>query len=130
MYYINKRRLMISAVPVTNFAIANAATVYSDSIDISRNVGFLTLLLTENKAGNGGNVNAFFQYSIDNVNFYTPQTTNAAALTADADAVDTFGNATAWIIQAARLAPFIRVGFTAGADSAVTADLMFQEYDA
>lgn len=132
MYYVNRRRLYTndaSPVAITNLAIASGVTVYSGAIDVQRNVGFLTLLLKENKAGNAGSVNVWYEYSFDGTNFYIPNTTNAAVLTSDGDIVDTFGNNTQWIVQAARLGVYMRVGFLANTDSQVTADLMFQEAD-
>lgn len=115
-----------SGVVFTTYAIANGATVYSESIKINDNVGYTTILAKEDKSGGAGNVSISAEYSTDGTNFYTPYTTSAGTLTADSAIVSSLANSTRWIAFTARLAPYMRFKIVAAADSQVTLDVIYQ----
>lgn len=136
MYLVNRRVLTADAVDspsanrkklISNLAMANGVKTYSEAIDVEKNVGFFSLLITENKDGGAGDVDVYLEYSWDGINWYRANTTAAAALTQESNVVDTLQNTTKWIVVTARLAKYVRVVFDPDADSAVTATFAFQE---
>ena len=131
MQYVNSKRLNDSAgVAITNEAVANGVTLKSEILPVDKNVGFMSLLVTENKVGAGGNVGVYATYSMDGVNFYRPYTTDLAGnITQEGNIVTGLTNTTRLIVFTARLANFVQLNFVAAADSAVTADLAYQESD-
>lgn len=122
-----KRLNTAAGVPITALAMPNGTTVYSEGVNVSNNIGFLTFLLNESHAGASGSINISAQYSFDGVNFYAMYTTAAAALTVDPDIVDTLSNAIRMITFTARMAPILRLAFAPNADSVLTADIAFQD---
>lgn len=133
MNYVNFKRLndnQASPAPITNEQIANTVTLISEALRVERNVGFIVLLVTENKAGAGGNVAIYATYSDDGVNFYRTYTTDLAGnLTQEGNIVTGLSNTTRRIMFTARLAKFVQFNFVASANSQVTADVSFQESD-
>lgn len=136
MYFTNSRRLTADGVDspagnrnkeITALAMALGVKTYSEKINVERNVGFFTLLVTEAHGGSSGDVDIYVEYSLDGTNWYRASTTAAASLTQEADLVDTLQNVTKWIVFTARLAKYVRVVFDPDADSVVTADFTFQE---
>ena len=136
MFSVNSRILTADAVdsPVANrnvlmssLDVANTVKTYSEAVNVERNVGFFSVLITENKAGGAGDVDVYLEYSWDGTNWYRANTTSSGSLTQESDVVTTLQNATKWIVVTARLAKYVRVVIDPDADSAVTVRLAFQE---
>lgn len=111
---------------MTQEAIANAATVYTEAVPIDDNAGFQSILVTEDKSGGAGSVAITAEYSLDGTNFYTVYTTSGGSLTAESAVVSTLANQTRWIQHTARLARYVRYKIVAAADSQITFDVVFQ----
>lgn len=128
MYLVNTQRLNTSAgVAITNLNMASGVAVNSEAIRCERNVGFFILTLTENKAGGAGDMDVYAEYSDDGTNWNRVYTTSAGTLTQEANIVTALQNVTRRIVFTARMAKFVRFVFDPDADSAMTADLTFQE---
>lgn len=125
--YVVSRRLEISGTPITGYSLTSGAAVTSDSIKISNNEGFMSLLVKEAKIGGAGDVDIYAMYSIDNENFYRANTTANGTLTQDSDIVTTLQNSTKWIVCPARVARYIKFVFDPDANSQVTADVIYLE---
>lgn len=115
-----------TGVLMTDLAIANAATVYTEAIPVDDNAGFSSILVIEDKSGGAGSVTITAEYSLDGTNFYTVYTTSGGSLTAESAIVTTLANQTRWIQHTARLARYVRYKIVAGADSEVTFDTVWQ----
>ena len=124
---VSRSQLRVSRALVEDLAVSNGIMVTSDSISVRGNVGFATLLVTEEKAGGAGDVDIFAEYSTDNSTWNKAYTTSAGTLTVDSNIVTALQNATRWIVFTPRLAPYIRFTFDPDADSQVTAELIYQE---
>lgn len=114
-------------VAMTNYAIANGATVYSTGIEINRSVGFMALKVTENKSGGAGDIAIAAEYSDDNSNWDTVYTSNmAGTITAEGNIVTGLQNVTRRIVFTARLGKYVRFKFVASAASQITASVIYQ----
>ena len=114
-----------SGTLMTDYAIANGVTAYTEAIPVQDNGGYLAVLAVENKTGGAGSVSISAEYSLDGTNFYTVYTTSGGTLTADSAVVTTLANATRYIQATARIGKFIRLKVVAGADSQVTLDVIW-----
>lgn len=126
---INRTKLRVSNSVVEDLSLTNGVKVTSDSIRVRGNVGFATLIVTEDKTGGAGDVDIFAEYSSDNSNWYQSYTTSSGTLTVDSNIVTGLQNASRWIVFTPRLAPYVRFTFDPDADSQVTAELIYQEED-
>lgn len=131
MKFVNAKRLndnAVSPLPITNYALANLATLTTEAIDVSGNTGFAVLTLKENKVGAGGSVTVHAEYSDDNVNWNQVYTCDfSGTVTVEGNIAAAFQNITRRIVHTVRLARFMRYVIVAAADSQVTADFTFQE---
>ena len=130
MYLVNFGRLVNAAtkLAITNLAITNGSAITSQSVKIDKNVGFLVLLVTENRAGGMGDVDIYAEYSDDNVTFYRPYISDlAGTITVEGNIVTALQNVSRRIHFTARMAKYVRFVFDPDADSTITADLSFQE---
>lgn len=136
MFSVNRRVLTGDAVDspsanqkvlISNMDVANTVKTYSEAINVEKNVGFFSMLITENKGGGAGDVDVYLEYSWDATNWYRVNTTSSGALTQESDVVTTLQNVTKWIVVTARLAKYVRVVIDPDADSRVTVSLAFQE---
>lgn len=129
MKLVNHRRLNTSRnIAISALAMTNAGgIVYSETIEVNKNVGFTSILLNESHGGASGNINVYIQYSFDGVNFYEAYSTAAAALTVDPHIVDGLSNAIRFVELTPRMAPFCRFSFSPVADSVMTVDIAIQE---
>lgn len=121
---VSKRLRDSNNVALTDFAIANGATTYSESIPVADNMGYMAILAIEDKSGGAGNVVITPEYSNDGTNFYDAYTTAAGTLTID-PAIATLTNDTRYIQFTTRLAKFVRLKIVAGAASEVTIDIIW-----
>jgi hypothetical protein len=114
--------------PITDLALTSGTAVLSDKIPVDKNLGFATLLITEDKAGGAGDVDISAEYSMDGTNWYTAYTSDmAGAISAEGNIVTALQNVTRWIVHTVRLAKFMRYKFDPDADSQITAKMVFQE---
>ena len=63
-----------NGVELTNFSLTSGVAVFSEAVDVQNNIGFFTLILTENIGGGAGDVDVSVQYSVDGTNWYVPET--------------------------------------------------------
>jgi len=124
------QRLLADAAgtAMENYDLTNATAVYSETILIKDNAGLTAaLLVTEDKAGDGGDVDISAQYSIDGTNWYSAYTTAMAGTTTiEGDIVTAIGNTTEYIVYTTRVAVYMRFKFDPDADSEVTVYLVYQ----
>lgn len=111
---------------LTNFVMTAASTVTTETILQRNNVGFSSILATENASSGLGSVSIISQYSNDGVNFYTPYTTSGGVLTADSNIVTTLASATRLIAYTPRLGQYTRFQIVSGAASQITLDYWYQ----
>lgn len=116
-----------SGVALTDYAISASATVYTQAFPVQDNVGYLSILVVEDKAGGAGDVEISAEYSVDGTNFYTVNTTSAGTLAPESPVADSVSNETAWIQHTARLAKYVRYKIVAAANSEVTFDVIYQQ---
>ena len=111
---------------ITDYALTSGSAIYSETIDLERNAGFICLLIVEDKAGGAGDVDVSIEYSIDASNWYVAYTSDlAGTLTADGNIVTALQNVTRYIIFQARPAQYARFKFDPDADSQITATLIY-----
>lgn len=126
---IAKYRLLEDAAgtSISDYALTAATAVYSESIKIYDNVGFSTLLITEDIAGGAGDVDISVQYSVDGSNWYTAYTTDMAGIIiAEGNLVTALQNVTRWIPHSVRLSVWMRYMFDPDANSQITAYNIYQ----
>lgn len=114
------KTLKIGGVNITDYVISSNATVTSDSLSQTGNVGFMSLLTKVS-----GSVTLSYQVSNDNSNWYTPYTTDGTTLTA-AGTIASAVTADRWIILPARLSPWIRFIFASSGASTITSQATWQ----
>ena len=122
---VSKRLRDSSDVVMTDYAIANAATVYTEAVPVQDNGGYMALLAVEDKAGGAGSVSITPEYSNDNTNFYSVYSTSAGVLTVDPAIVSALANQTRYIQFTPRLSKWVRFKIVAAADSEVTLDIIW-----
>ena len=123
----SRRLLDSNGATITAYALTSGSAVYSEAVRVDRNVGYLTLLVTEDKSGGAGDVDISVEYSLDGTNFYTAYVSDlAGTITAEGNLVTALGNATRWIVGTARLAKYLRFKFDPDADSQITATVVYQ----
>jgi len=112
---------------ISSYALTSGAAVYSETLSIKDNVGFTTLVITEDIAGGGGDVDISAEYSIDGTTWYTAYTSDmVGALTAKENLVTALQNVSRWIVHTARVAPYLRYKFDPDANSQITASMIYQ----
>jgi len=121
---VSKRLKDSTGNSITDLAIANAATVYSESIPVADNMGYMAMLAIEDKSGGAGNVAISAEYSNNGTDFFEVYTTSSGAITVDSG-IATLTNDTRYIQFTTRLAKFVRLKIVAAADSEVTIDLIW-----
>lgn len=127
-FTVPSQRLTISGSVVTNYSLTSGVAVTSDSIGVKGNVGFMTLIVTENKSGGAGDVDIYAEYSLDNSNWYRPYTSDmAGSISAEGNIVTALQNVGRWIKITPALGKHIRFIFDPDADSQITADVLYQE---
>lgn len=125
---INTQSLRVNNVSVTSYDITSGATVTSDSVKVNGNVGFTTLLVTEDKVGGAGSVDIYAQYSFDKVTWSRPYLSDmSGTITAEGNIVTALGNATRYIVFTPRMSQWVRFIVSANANSRLTAVLSYQE---
>ena len=113
---------------ITAYSLTSGTAVYSDTITVNNNAGFISLLLTEGITGGSGDVDVSVEYSVDGTNFYTGSNTDmSGTLTDDGNIATAFGNKTRLIAIPARLANYFRIKFDPDANSVITADTIYLE---
>lgn len=112
---------------ISDLAVANGSTTYTEKILVEDNVGYSSVLITEDKSGGAGSITLTVEYSLDGTAFYTVYTTSSGSLTADSAVITTLANQTRWVQYTARLAKFLRYKIVAGAASEVTLTHIYQE---
>lgn len=115
-----------SGTSIENYSMTNGVNVASAAIRTQDNAGFMNLFVVEDKAGGTGNVDIYMEYSLDGQNWYRPYISNmAGTITVEGNVVTALQNLTRFIVLTPRLAPFTRVIFDPGANSEVTAYLIY-----
>lgn len=128
MHFLNFKRLNTSTgVAMTALNVSNGVAVYSEPINVERNVGYFSILIKEDKAGGAGDIDVYMQYSFDGSNWYRFNTTSNGVTTEEANIRTMLQNSTELIAITARLARYARVVVDPDADSSVTIDFAFQE---
>lgn len=122
---VSKRLRDSAGAVITDYAIANAATVYTEAVPVQDNGGYMALLAIEDKSGGAGSVAISAEYSNDGTNFYTVYTTSGGTLTADSAVVSALANQTRYIQITARLAKYVRFKLVAAANSELTLDIIW-----
>ena len=108
------------SVEITNYDLTTNTAVYSETLDVYDNGGYMSLLVTENIAGGTGDVDVSVEYSTDKTNFYTAYTSSGGVLVADDNIVTGLQNVTRWIVHVIRMGRYIRYKFYPNADSTIT----------
>ena len=112
---------------ISSYALSSGVAVYSETLKVDDNMGFITLLVIENKAGGAGDVDISAEYSIDGTNWYTAYTSDmGGTLSAEGNIVTALQNTSRWMVHTARLAPYLRYKFDPDADSQITASMIYQ----
>lgn len=125
---VNTQSLRVSNVSVTSYDLTSGTPVTSDSVKVIGNVGFATLLVTENKVGGAGSVDIYAEYSFDKVTWSRPYLSDmAGTITVEGNIVTALQNVTRYIIFTPRMAPWVRFVISPNADSRLTAVLSYQE---
>lgn len=122
---VSKRLRDDAGTLITDYAIASAATVYTEALQVQDNGGYMAILAVEDKSGGAGSVAISAEYSNDGTNFYTVYSTSGGALTADSAVVSALANATRYIQITPRLAKHVRFKIVAAANSEVTLDVIW-----
>lgn len=125
--YVVSRRLEISGTPITGYSLTSGVAVTSDSVKVSSNEGYMSVLVKEAIQGGAGDVDIYAMYSLDNTNFYRANTTSSGSLTEDANIVTTLQNSTKWIVIPSRIARYVKFVFDPDANSQITADVIYLE---
>lgn len=118
---VTSKKLLISGAPITDYAIGSGATVTTDSLYQSGNVGFTSLLTKVS-----GSVTISYQVSNDNSNWYTPYTTDGSSLTA-AGAIASAITTDRWVILTAKLAPYVRFIYASSGSSTISSTAIWQD---
>ncbi len=105
---------------LSNYNISAGNTVYSEPINVTNNVGYCTVIITENNSSGLGSIDLSVEYSVDGTNWYTAYTSSGGVLTADDKIVSALQNSTRWIVYTPRLSRLMRYKIYANADSTVT----------
>lgn len=138
-----KSMLLVAFLSTNCFAFAdrtNKTTLFTDEdmstgvaeqstgVKVRHSVGFIVLIVTEEKAGGAGDVDIYAEYSDDNSTWYRAYTSDmAGVITVEGDIVTALQNVTRWIVFTPRMANYIRIVFDPDADSQITASLIFLE---
>lgn len=115
-----------------DYAISQDASIYSESIPFSFNVGSeAVLLLTEDKAGGAGDVDVSVEYCIDgctvNANWHNAWTASMdGTITQQGNLITTASNSVSFISYPVKTAPYMRYKFEPDADSQVSAKTIIQ----
>lgn len=119
--------LAVSGTAITSYALTSGVAVNSDAVDVEDNIGFATLVVTENAGGGTGDVDIYAEYSYDGTTWARYYASDmAGSITVEGNIVTTLQNVTRYIGFTVRLAPYIRIVFDPDANSTVTARLIFQ----
>jgi len=126
---VELHKLTISGTAVDTYLIASSQTVTTDSIYISGNNGYQSLVVTT--GGNNGAVTIDTQVSYDNTNWFTPYSMNSPTndtLTAQGRIADGI-TANRWIILPWTLSPYVRFKFAVGSvtNDTITAETLWQD---
>ena len=113
------KQLTSSGVNILSTTTSNPIT--SDGVYQSGNLGFMSLVVNIT-----GNVSISYQLSFDNINWFTPSTTDGTNLTS-AGGIVTSLTTNAWIVLTAMLAPYVRFIFTPSGSSTITANTLWQD---
>ncbi|OPX89064.1 MAG: hypothetical protein A4E53_01672 [Pelotomaculum sp. PtaB.Bin104] len=112
-------------VVFSDYALTSGVAVYSETLDVRDNGGFMALLVTENHSGGTGDVDISIEYSTDKVNFYPAYTSSSGALTVDPNIVTGLQNVTRWIVHTIRMGKYVRYKFDPNADSQITVEQIY-----
>ncbi len=112
---------------LSSYSLTSGVAVYSEVINVVDNVGFASLLITEDKAGGAGDVDISVEYSVDGTNWYSAYTSDmSGTIAAEGNVVTALQNVTRWIVHTARLSVVMRYKFDPDADSQITAVAIYQ----
>lgn len=115
-----------SGTDIEDYSLTSGSAVQSAKIRVQDNAGFMTLLVTEDKAGGTGDVDIYVEYSINSSDWHRAYTSNmAGTITIEGNIVTALQNVSRYMIFTPRLAPYVRVVFDPDADSEVTAHLLY-----
>jgi len=113
---------------IEDYAMTSGVPVQSKSIYIKHNVGFATLIVTEDIAGGAGDIDIYAEYSDDQITWYRAYDSDmGGVITQEGNIVTALQNVSRWIVYTPRLAIYTRIVFDPDANSEVTAVLIFQE---
>lgn len=117
---------------MTSYALTSGSAVYSETIDVKKNVGFSTILIKEDKAGGAGDVDVSVEYCLfscsESENWHTAYTTNMkGTITAEGNIVTALQNVARYIPHVVRLASFMRYKFDPDANSQISVYHIYQK---
>lgn len=118
---VETHQLTIGGSQLNNYVIPANNTVTSDSVYQIGTNGFLSLATWV-----VGNVSISYQISYDNINWWTPYTTNAGTLTS-AGTIATSITGNRWIIATAIMAPYIRFNYSSTGTSTIDSLMLWQD---
>ena len=125
---IEQHQLSISGVPMVNTVVATSTTVTTDSVYQagSQTNGYAALATIIN----GANVKLTYQTSYDNINWFSPVTTNGSGTVTAQSTLDSVTNGNTWVIYSYTVYPYIRWNFAVGSTgtSAITAETLWQDW--
>lgn len=116
-----------SGTKISAYTLTSGAAVNTAAVPVEGNLGFATLVITENQGGGTGDVDIYAEYSYDGTNFSRAYVSDMAGTTTiEGNIVTALGNVTnRWIVFTARMAPYMRIVFDPDANSTITARLIF-----
>lgn len=112
----------------TDESMLTGVAEQSAAVKVRHNVGFATLLVTEDQSGGAGDVDIYAEYSEDGTNWHRTYTSDmSGTITQEGNIATAVQNVTRRIVFTVRMANFIRIVFDPDANSEITATLTFLE---
>lgn len=122
--------LTISGVPINGTVIATSQTVTSDSVYQSGAPANGYSALVTQISGASASVKITYQTSYDNVNWFSPVTTNGTGTVTNIATLDSAAISNVWIVYPYNVYPYIRFNFASSVSgsSTVTAESLWQDW--
>lgn len=110
-----------SGTVFTDYALTSGAAVYSETLNLKKNAGFVAIRITEDKSGGTGDVDVSAEYSVDGVLWDTVYTSNMnGTITAEGNIMTALQNVRRRINHTTNITTYMRYKFDPDADSQIT----------